>query len=153
MLPCDFSPDFFYHFPFFSPAPAPFFPLWQWLIRSSFGVEMPSTVCSPKTGGKLSSKLVMLQRWYLLWSAGCIPKLTTWANHIQRSTKTKGLGWEIGVSDHIWNRARGSFNQCHSVFNRRLLLFIPKSKALARIQFIIQILVNTDLNFPHDKVR
>lgn len=31
--------------------------------------------------------------------------------------------------------------------------FIPKSKALAGIQFIIQILVNTDLNFPHDKVR
>lgn len=31
--------------------------------------------------------------------------------------------------------------------------FIPKSKALAGIQFINQILVNTDLNFPHDKVR
>lgn len=153
MLPCNLSSDFFYRFPFFSSTLSAFFPLQQWLIFSSFGVDLLLPVCSPKPGGKLSPKLVMLQRWYHLWSAGCIPKLTTWANPIQQLTKTKGLGWEVGVRNHIWDRASGSFSQCHSVFNHSVFYFIPKSKALAGIQFINQILVNTDLNFPHDKVR
>lgn len=92
MLPCHFSLDFFHHFLFFPPTLPALFPLRQELIISSFEMELLFPVCSPKAGGKLSPQPVLLQRGYLLQSAGCIPKFIPWAHHTQRSTKLQ-RGW------------------------------------------------------------